>query len=459
MSNDTVVALATPPGQGAIAVLRVNGEQAFAAVRGLLPAGCASRAFEPRRLYLCKLGKETLLDQAMVAFYPAPNSYTGEDLAEVFCHGGQVVVTRIIAALVELGCRLARPGEFTRRAVEKGKLDLLQAEAVRDLVNAESPAAAHNALRQLDGELSAKIGKLRASLLQIAGLLEVELDFAEEDVEFADRRQIEDKLARLAATIENITATYDKGRGLRQGVRVAIIGKPNVGKSCLLNAMLGHERAIVSAQPGTTRDFIEEQIRAGGLLLRLIDTAGIRCSVDEIERQGLLRTRHRIEDADIILLVVDASIPTDELDDAAAQECESACTRDPRKKVLVVRNKIDLPVRLNGGLSLPRSSEISVSALTGEGVPTLLETVSDLAKPDFAGQSNGVCITNVRHKVALERALDSIHDAQESCAKRMSAEFVARDLRSASDELGVLVGEISSELILDEIFANFCIGK
>lgn len=459
MSNDTIVALATPPGQGAIAVLRVSGERAFESVRALLSPAAAKKSFEPRKLYLCKLGNEVVLDHAMVAFFPAPDSYTGEDVAEVFCHGGEAVASRLIAAMFNLGCRLARPGEFTCRAVENDKMDLLQAEAVQDLVNAESIAAADNALRQLDGELSARIRNLRADLIHVAALLELELDFAEEDVDFAERQQIEHGLAAVAGSLRDLIGSYDKGRGLRRGIRVAIIGKPNVGKSSLMNALVGHERAIVSPQPGTTRDFIEEQVQIGGIWFRVIDTAGIRHALDDIEQHGLERTRLRIQDADVLVFMLDASSPKDEMDDAIAQECLVACDGDRHKKVIVVHNKIDLPGRLNGELSLQPTRKIRISALTGEGVPALMDTLAKLGKQDFVDQHNGVSITNLRQKNALERALGFVQQSQNSCGESMSGEFIARDLRAASDELGALVGEISSDVVLEEIFASFCIGK
>ena len=459
MHSDTIVALATPPGQGAIGVLRVSGDRTFEHVRAMLPADSSTTTFEPRKMYLCNLQSDTILDQAMLVFFPAPNSYTGDDLAEIFCHGGEVVIGRIIEALVKQGCRLARPGEFTRRAFENGKLDLLQAEAIHDLVTAETPAAADNALRQLDGELSSKISTLRERLIRIAALLELELDFAEEDVEFADRREIHAGLAEIAETLDMLIQTYEKGRGLRKGLRVAIVGKPNVGKSSLLNAMVGQERAIVSSQPGTTRDFIEEQIRIASMSLRIIDTAGIRHSFDEIERQGVVRTRRRIRDADIILFMIDAASPQDDLDETIAQECIAACAEDRKKKLILVRNKIDLAGKRNGDLQLPKDGEVSISALTGDGLQDLFESIANLARRHFFDAQSSVCITNLRQKLALERALSFIRPAQESCANKMSGEFIARDLRAASEELGALIGEISSEQILDEIFANFCIGK
>jgi tRNA modification GTPase len=459
MNSDTIVALASAQGIGAISVLRISGASAFDCVRSILPTEVASEQIEPRKLYLRQLQDDLLLDHALLAFFPAPQSYTGENLAEIFCHGGEVVASRIIAALLRHGCRLAEPGEFTRRAVENGKMDLLQAEAINDLVMAESPAAADNALRQLDGELSEKIKTLRAQLIKIAALLELELDFAEEDVRFADRGEIDQRLREIARIIEALLQTYEQGRGLRKGLRVAIVGKPNVGKSSLLNAIVGSERAIVSAQPGTTRDFIEESVQIGEMRFRFIDTAGVRESVEEIEQEGISRTKRRIQDADILLFLVDASCPDDELDAAISNECVQAREADKKKKLILVNNKIDLGQRSNGRLSIDVDDEVSISALKRNGIDILLRKISKIGKEHFSVQQNEVFISNLRQKLALEKAHGYIQLALQSSDNRLSGEFIARDLRAAADELGILVGEITSEQILDELFANFCIGK
>ena len=459
MNTDTIIALASPAGVGAISVLRISGGRALDSLRSILPADSSNARFEPRKLYFKKLQSDALLDRALLVFFQAPDSYTGEDVVEIFCHGGEVVASRIISALLQHGCRLAQPGEFTRRAVENGKMDLLQAEAIQDLITAESPAAADNALRQLDGVLSSKIKTLRDRLIQIAALLELELDFAEEDVQFADRREIDERLAEIAQTLDQLIRTYEQGRGLRKGLRVAIVGKPNVGKSSLLNAIVGEERAIVSSQPGTTRDFIEEPVQIGVMRFRFIDTAGIRHSTEEIEREGITRTKRRIQDADILLLLLDASNPYDEFDEAIVQECSAALAQDVNKKTILVHNKIDLTEKLNGHLEFVATAEAKISALKKEGIDGLLEMIAEIGKKFFSAQQSEVFITKLRQKQALENALNFIKFAQESSTKKLSGEFIARDLRAASNELGGLIGEITSEQILDELFANFCIGK
>jgi tRNA modification GTPase len=459
MNTETIVAPASPPGVGAISILRVSGPRAFECVRRLLSGEILKEAIQPRKMYLTKLADGELLDRAMVAFYPGPNSYTGENLVEIFCHGGEVISSSIISALQKHGGRLAGPGEFTRRAVENGKLDLLQAEAIHDLITAESPAAASNALRQLDGELSEKIEGLREPLIKLSALLELELDFAEEDVVFASRDEVARQLKEIVVTLDQLIHSYEKGRGLRSGLRVAIVGKPNVGKSSLLNAILGTERAIVSPHPGTTRDFIEEPAQIGALKFRFIDTAGIRHSAEGAEQEGIKRTKRRIQDAHILLFVVDAASPHDELDGAIAEECLDACTSDKTKKLILIYNKIDLNSRINGAWSVPCTGQVKISALKNEGIADLLQLIEKIANEQFFRQQAEVLITNLRQKQALEKARVSLAAAQESILNKLSGEFIARDLRAASDELASLIGAISSEEILDEIFANFCIGK
>lgn len=456
---DTIVALASPSGVGAVNVLRISGGRALECARKIFHQEKDVENLVPRKAYLRKLWDESFLDRALIIFFPAPNSYTGEEVVEIHCHGGEVISSRVISALVRHGCRLAAAGEFTRRAVENGKMDLLQAEAVHDLIVAESPAAADNALRLLDGELSAKIKLLREQLIKIAALVELELDFAEEDVRFADRREIDDRLAQISTALQHLLHTYEKGRGLRRGLRVAIIGKPNVGKSSLLNAIVGSERAIVSSQPGTTRDYIEEAIQIGDIRIRFIDTAGIRKSDEEIEREGILRTKRRIQDADILLFVLDVASAFDEHDYEISRECEKACADDARKKIVIVKNKIDLEKKLNGEVLPTAEGVVSISALSKQGVDELLRTISTIAQKYFLARREEVFITSLRQKNALEKSLGFIQFAIQSSESKLSGEFISRDLRAAADELAGLLGEITSEQILDEIFANFCIGK
>lgn len=459
MNHDTIVALASPAGMGAIQVIRISGSRATDVLRKLLPGDRSHDRLEPRRVYLRKLHDGFFLDQVLLTFFAAPQSYTGEDVVEIYCHGGEVAAQRIISALLCHGARLAKAGEFTRRAVENGKMDLVQAEAVHDLIAAESPAAADNALRLLDGELSSKIRSLREQVIKLAALLELELDFAEEDVQFADRQEVEEKLAEIAAAIAHLLSTYEKGRGLQRGLRVAIVGKPNVGKSSLLNAIVGAERAIVSSQPGTTRDFIEEAVQIGQLRFRFIDTAGIRGSSEEIEKEGIARTKRRIQDADILLFVVDAAREYDQLDEEIYRECHAAAGADASKKILLVRNKIDLEAKTNHRVAITADGEIEVSALKSQGIDALLEMIALTAAKNFASAQKEVLVTNLRQKQALEKSLHYIQLARQSSTNKLSGEFIARDLRAAGEELAALVGEITNDQILDELFANFCIGK
>lgn len=459
MSTDTIVALASPRGVGAINVLRMSGARAVECLRKILSEEKAAEDFAPRRIYLRRLHDNLFLDHALLTVFPAPHSYTGDDVVEIYCHGGEIIANRIIEALLRHGCRLAEAGEFTRRAVENGKLDLLQAEAIGDLINAESAGAADIALRQLDGELSSKIKSFREQLIRIAALLELELDFSEEDVRFADRQEIDEMLTGIIESIKQLLGTYEKGRGLRGGIRVAIVGKPNVGKSSLLNAIVGSERAIVSEHPGTTRDFIEEAVRIGGNAFRFIDTAGIRRAKEEIEQEGIARTKRRIHDADILLFVIDDANPLDELDEAIGRECRSAADGDALKKIIMVRNKIDIAQRARLPESIGIEREVSISALSGKGIDQLLQTISEIARKNFFPEQKDIFITNLRQKQALEKSLDDLRLAQVSATNKLSGEFIARDLRAAADELAGLIGEITSDHILDELFAHFCIGK
>lgn len=468
--DDTIVAISSPVGRGAIVCVRVSGESAFAVVARLLEKNKRIESFAPRKLHVVWLvNEESRLDQVTLARYVAPNSYTGEDLVEIFCHGGKWVPAVIVEKLCQVGCRLAEPGEFTRRAFFNNKLDLIQAEAVEDIIAAESPASVQNALQQLEGQFSEQMRQLRQRLLHAGALLELGLDFSEEDIEFADRMQLRAELEGLEKEITFLLASFKRGQALKDGWRVVIIGKPNVGKSSLMNMLLRQNRVIVSPLPGTTRDTVEDSFMVEGQRFRLIDTAGIRSDFsslrnndsrghDEIESQGIARSRRAAEEAHIILFVSDQSQPADHFDEAIVAECSRFASGAAGKKIIFVRNKSDLP-KASNTVRLPFSVEVELatSAQTGDGIIELEKALCDIT--NSTNQSGEVVLTNLRHKQCLEKARSALSCAIKSLDENLSAEFVAADLREVIHQIGVLVGEVTTEDILGEIFSHFCIGK
>jgi tRNA modification GTPase len=468
IEEDTIVAIASAPGRGAIACLRVSGTEAYPAVEQLLEAGKTLETFAPHTIQLAWLvdrdGRR--LDQAMVVRYPAPHSYTGEDVVEIFCHGGKWAPRLIVENLCHAGCRIAEPGEFTRRAFFNRKLDLIQAEAIEDIVAAESPAGLQNALHHLEGHFSEKLQQLRQKLVRSCALLELGLDFSEEDVEFADRAQLAAELDELEKEIRFLLSGFQRGQAIKEGWRVAIIGKPNVGKSSLMNVLLRDDRVIVSAQPGTTRDTVEDSLVLEGQRFRLVDTAGIRHSKDEVERAGVARSRRAAEQAHIILFLSDRSQPAEDLDYTIAAECArytgQAGTEGamPAKNILHIRNKSDLPKASNTvQLSFPVDAELETSATTGAGIRELEKKLCALTGHEGQARAGEIVLTNLRHQQGLEKALAALIQARQSLETNLSAEFVATDLREVLHQIGILVGEVTTEDILGEIFAHFCIGK
>jgi len=461
--QDTIVAISSPIGRGAIVCIRVSGKNANAAVAQLLESEKDLEQFSLRTLHLVwlidKAGKR--LDQVTLARYVAPHSYTGEDLIEIFCHGGKWVPTLIIENLSQVGCRLAEAGEFTRRAFFNNKLDLIQAEAIEDIIAAESPAGLQNALQHLEGHFSERMRQLRQRLLHTCALLELGLDFSEEDVEFADREQLRAELGGLEKEINFLLASFQRGQALKDGWRVAIIGKPNVGKSSLMNVLLRQDRVIVSSIAGTTRDTVEDSFMLDGQRFRLIDTAGIRTSHDEIESQGIARSRRAAEEAHIILFVSDLSQPADAFDEAIVGECSRFVgNTTEQKKIIHVRNKNDLP-KASTTIQLPFAveAEIETSTKTGNGISELEKTLFAVTNGNNTDRSSEIVLTNLRHKQCLEKALSALLNAKQSLNDNLSAEFVAADLREVIHQVGVLVGEVTTEDILGEIFSHFCIGK
>ncbi len=456
--GDTIAAIATPIGEGGISVIRISGPDAFAVADKCFVgkntlAGSPSHTAHFGRIVD---SKGEFVDEVVGVTFRKPSSYTCEDVVEISCHGGYLVTQKILGLVVSEGARAAEPGEFTKRAFLNGRMDLSQAEAVGDLIHSQSDAAYRSSLRQLSGELSREVKGVRDELMNLASLLELELDFSEEDVEFANRKKLDDRIVGAVDVVDRLLASYSVGRVYKVGVRVTIAGKPNAGKSSLLNTLLGEGRAIVSETPGTTRDTISESIVIDGVLYRLTDTAGLRETADEIEREGVERAQKEAEKADIVLLLMDYEEHYYNGTQPAYARLEAACGKSGIKLVKVW-NKIDLyPAEA------PRIQEdgdvFYISALTGEGIDFLKNGLSKLALGHEVGESS-VVVTNSRHRDALARARKSLGLALETLRGGKSGEFVALDLRAGLDALGEITGEITTEDVLNNIFSKFCIGK
>jgi tRNA modification GTPase len=434
--HDTIVAPATAPGRGAIAVVRIDGPDAIAIVEAL-----AGRELEARRATHVSLhdGSETI-DDAVVVAYRTPASYTGNDLVEVSLHGSAYLVGRLLDVVRRRGARLAEPGEFTERAVLNGKLDLVQAESVVDLVDARASLQARLSLRNLGGELSRAAESMRATLLDLVSRFEAALDFADEGYEFVGRDEAAVLLVALLEEVRSTAATWTRGHAIQAGLTAAILGLPNAGKSTLLNFLCGTERAIVTPIPGTTRDLLRETVDLGGLPVTFVDTAGLREAADAIEEIGVSRAREMAEHADLVLYLVDASRGMTD-DDRA----ELARLRDP----IVILTKGDLVPGEKG----------AISVVAGTGMPGLLSRLDDEVKARYATAEEAPTVVNERQRGAFERCAEALEGALASLRSGASEEFVAADLRRAVTVLGALTGVISSDEIYREIFGRFCIGK
>ena len=452
--QDTICGVSTAPGEGGIGIIRVSGSDA-------LPV--ASRVFRPRKETAAGLEQSHTLryghvvdpatgervDEALVAVMRAPASYTREDVVEIHCHGGMVPLWRTMGLLIAAGARQAEPGEFTKRAFLNGRIDLAQAEAVMDVIRAKTVLAHRAANEQLLGGLSAEITSLRDRLVSIVAGVEAEIDFPE-DVGNADAKHLGEEVRRVLDGVGLLLADASFGRILRDGYATAIVGRPNVGKSSLLNALLRQDRAIVTEVPGTTRDVLEEYLNVSGVPLRILDTAGIRHSHDVVEQEGVRRSLAAIESADIVLLVLDGSQPLTPEDRRVLDETKG-------KPVVAIINKSDLPRGLEK-LDRPEM-RVAVSCRTGEGLPDLRASVADLVKKGAIASREHAWAVNRRHRTALEQAKKSLQSALETIGSGLSPEFVAVDLRGALDSLGLIIGATYTEDILERIFNDFCIGK
>lgn len=467
--NDTICAVATPPGQGGIGIVRVSGEKAIevAAQMVRLRSGkhlkdapartlCQVRLVEPAAVADASRSAGCL-DEALVAVMPSPHSYTGEDVVEIHCHGGPYLLERVCAQLVGSGARLAEPGEFTRRAFLNGKLDLAQAEAVLDTIRARTETGLRMAQEQLQGALSREIDGLRERLIGLLAHVEAAIDFTEEDIAFVSDdtagRQLEDALAGLVRLADSAT----EGRLFREGLTAAIVGRPNVGKSSLMNALLRTDRAIVTPVPGTTRDVLEESLNIRGIPVRLLDTAGVRETIDPVEHEGIVRSLKTLADAELVLLVLDGSVALTAEDQHLMARCESL-------NLVLVVNKIDLAPASGAGLFHEQAQAgptraVRISAKTGEGLDDLRDTIRSLfVRPDFE-PNEGAIVTTLRHRTCLLNAAEAIRRSLQSVRDNASKEFVAMDLRGAIDALGEITGAVTTDDILERIFRQFCIGK
>jgi len=445
----TIVALSTPRGRGALAVIRLSGPEAIAIARRMR----GLEEVDPRRAMLTKLirpSDDEILDQVLLTCFPSPHSLTGEDVVEISCHGSPAVVRNIIDTTLELGAVLAGPGEFTLRALSNGKINLAQAEAIRDLIAAQTGAAVKQASRQLNGELSNALGPFKEKLVEVIVLLESAVEFVEEDIPELRSNEIERELADVGAGIAKLSESYSAGRLLQEGIRVAITGRPNVGKSSLFNSLAERERAIVTDIPGTTRDTLTETIDLEGLPVILTDTAGLRETTERIETLGIERTRRAMGDSDLVLVVLDGSTEPGPADRDLLNQ-----TKGTRR--LIVINKSDLPT-FNGSACWRELEAINVSAKTGEGLSSLRTAI--LATLNSKGMEDGsLLITNARHYDLLCSAEREIEVARTALRDRQSEELVLAPLHNALRLLGQITGETTTEDILSEIFATFCIGK
>ena len=452
--NDTIAAVSTPFGEGAIALLRMSGPQAIAIADAVFRGGKRAAELPPRFQQFGRIMDEAeTIDDVLLSIHQGPASYTGEDVVEIACHGGMLVTRRVLELLLAKGARPAEPGEFTQRAYLNGKMDLTQAEAVMDLISAQTDLARRAAHEQLSGKLGEQICSVRQALLELLAHVEAYIDFPDEDIDPATGDALLSKLEEVRARTQRLIDTAARGRVLREGVRTVICGVPNVGKSSLLNVLLGYDRAIVSTKPGTTRDVIEEVIDLRGIPLRLVDTAGLRESSDEIEREGMARTRRQISQADLVLHVLDASAPRDP-NDAIARETAMADKEHAGSQLLIL-NKIDL----GEDDSWSGIEGVRVSCVQPGGIAPLEDAIETQITGGGAVQRDWSFAVNARHQSCLQAALQFLDAARQTLIDGLSPEFTAEELRSALHAVGDVVGHADSEELLSEIFSTFCIGK
>ena len=465
--NDSIVALATPSGAGAIAIIRISGEDAIAIGNSVFKS-IKGKDLTQQKSHTLHLGHiiddQKTLDEVLVSIFKGPHSYTGENTIEISCHGSTYIQQQIIQLLLRKGCRMANPGEFTLRAFLNGKLDLSQAEAVADLISSDNEASHQIAMQQMRGGFSNEIAKLREELLNFASLIELELDFAEEDVEFADRTQFHELLHRIEFVLKRLIDSFAVGNVIKNGIPVAIVGEPNVGKSTLLNALLNEERAIVSHIAGTTRDTIEDELVIGGIGFRFIDTAGIRETEDVVESIGIRKTFEKIEQAQVVLFLIDSLQLIMNNENSVKIQIEKIRNQFPLKPLIVVTNKIDKldskqRKQFDNQLSIINYQLlIEISAKNKTGIEELKNQLLSFVNTG-ALRNNETIVTNTRHYDSLLKALEEIQKVKFGLEINLSSDLMAIDIKEALYHFGMITGQVTNDELLGNIFANFCIGK
>lgn len=459
--NKTICAIASPVGSGAIATIRLSGPMAIDIASKIFVSKKTGKNLKDFKSYTVHYGtieeKGEMIDEVLLSFFKAPHSYTGEDVVEISCHGSIYIQQRVLECLINNGASMATPGEFTFRAFMNGKFDLMQAEAVADLIASNSKTSHQLALKQMRGGYSEEIKKLRQQLVDFASLIELELDFSEEDVEFADRKKLVELLNTLDAKIQKLIESFKLGNVMKHGIPVAIIGKPNVGKSTLLNTILNEEKAIVSELPGTTRDMIEDTIAINGLTFRFIDTAGLRDDADLIESIGIERTKEKIKQASIVLYVFDVSTTTiDEIEQVIEEYKE--LIEDENKKMILIANKIDNLIEIPHSFSnFVDLDTIFISAKRKENIHEIAEYLMKVVDQDQI--QDQTIVSNIRHYEAFTRVADDIEKIKEALEQNLPSDLMTIDIRDALYYLGEITGEITTDEILGNIFGKFCIGK
>lgn len=458
--EDTIAAIATPVGESGIGIVRMSGKRSFPIAKKIFqpPKGRKinwTSSFKTHHGWIFDPKTKKIVDEVLLTLMRAPKSYTREDIVEINCHGGPLPLRKTLQLTLRLGARLAQPGEFTKRAFLNGRIDLAQAESVLDIVQAKTEKSLEMALGQLGGKLSKKIDLLKRKIADFLSYLEAEIDFPDENIESLSRKNKENHLKEILTKINSLLEVGKMGKIYREGLKAAIVGKPNVGKSSLLNTLLQRERAIVSYSPGTTRDTIEEMINIKGFPLWIIDTAGLREVKDMVEKEALRRTHSQLEEANIILLMVDGSFPLNGKDASIFKGIEA-------KKTLVIINKIDLPQRLDKekiSSFFPEQKIIEISATKEINLEKLKEEIADFALKEATFSSSNSFILNIRQEEALEKAKQNIKRALEGTKQKLSEELIAFEVREGINKLGEITGKIVTDDILERIFSHFCIGK
>ena len=469
-NNDTIIALATPSGMGAVALIRISGKDAIVIIDKFFRSKTKAKSLLKQKSHTIHLGhiiyQNRIIDEVLISVFKDPHSYTGENVIEISCHGSVYIQQEIIQLFLQHGVRLAQAGEFTLRAFLNGKLDLSQAEAVADLIASDSKASHQIAMQQMRGGFSTEIENLRQELLNFASLIELELDFAEEDVEFANRDDFQKLITKITKVLKRLIESFAFGNVLKNGIPVAIIGEPNVGKSTLLNTLLNEEKAIVSHIPGTTRDAIEDELIIDGVSYRFIDTAGIRETKDVVESIGIKRTFEKSAQAQLIIYLFDASLISYKkqeeqirLLDLIKSEIQKIEARFPDKKIVIVANKTDLLSEKESEFLIQNlDTLLLLSAKNKEGINELKEELTSLVNTGILS-NNQTIVSNSRHFEALNKALVEINNVQKGIDDKLSSDLIAIDIRQALYYLGEITGKVTTEDLLGNIFANFCIGK